>query len=655
MTDGTVIAGIPANAATDAAGNGSSASTSADNTVTYDGTAPTVTINQATGQADPTNGSPINFTVVFSEPVSDFATGDVTLSGTAGATTATVTGSGSTYNVAVSGMTGNGTVIAAIAASAAHDAAGNGNTASTSTDNAVIYDATGPSASSVAVSPDPATAPPTVTASVSDAATGGSNITNAEFLVDSVGANGSGTAMNASDGSFSSATEEGVTATLSSGAFSALTLGSHTIYVHGKDAAGNWGATASATFTKQATTTFTADPAEGTFGGTVNLKATLTSGGSELSGKTVSFKLNGTSAGSATTDSSGVAELNNASLSGINAGTYATGVEAGFAGETNYVASNGSAQLKVNKATPAFSALAGPTIVYGGTPTALSGTIQAGSLVPPGNVSITVNGVTQSVSINSSTGNFSSSFTTGSLGVAGPPYTIAYKYDGDTNFNAVGPDTSKSLTVTKRPITVTADGKSKVYGDSDPALTYQITSGSLQNSDSFTGSLTRAAGEDVGAHAIQQGTLALSANYDLTFAGADLTINKRAVTVTADAKSKTYGAGDPALTYQITSGSLAFSDAFTGALTRAAGEDVGTHAIQQGTLALSVNYDLTFAGANLTIDRRAMTVTAEAKSKTYGDADPGLTYQITGGSLAFSDAFTGALTRDAGENSSYDA
>ena len=31
------------------------------------------------GQADPTNGSPINFTVVFSEPVTGFATGDVTL------------------------------------------------------------------------------------------------------------------------------------------------------------------------------------------------------------------------------------------------------------------------------------------------------------------------------------------------------------------------------------------------------------------------------------------------------------------------------------------------------------------------------------------------------------------------------------------------
>ena len=40
-----------------------------DQTYTLDNTAPTVTINQAAGQSDPTNGSPINFTVVFSEAV----------------------------------------------------------------------------------------------------------------------------------------------------------------------------------------------------------------------------------------------------------------------------------------------------------------------------------------------------------------------------------------------------------------------------------------------------------------------------------------------------------------------------------------------------------------------------------------------------------
>ena len=45
---------------------------------------PAVTIDQAASQADPTNSSPINFTVVFSKAVDDFATGNVTLSGSAG-------------------------------------------------------------------------------------------------------------------------------------------------------------------------------------------------------------------------------------------------------------------------------------------------------------------------------------------------------------------------------------------------------------------------------------------------------------------------------------------------------------------------------------------------------------------------------------------
>ncbi len=109
-----------------------------------DTTAPTVTINQAAGQADPTGAGPINFTVVFNEAVSGFGNSDVTLGGTAGANTAVVTGGPSTYNVAVSGMTGSGTVTATIAASRAADAAGNGNSAATSTDNSVTYEALRP-------------------------------------------------------------------------------------------------------------------------------------------------------------------------------------------------------------------------------------------------------------------------------------------------------------------------------------------------------------------------------------------------------------------------------------------------------------------------------------------------------------------------------
>src|SRR5512139_2722471 len=105
---------------------------------------PTVTIDQAAGQADPTNGTTINFTVVFSESVTGFGElGDVTLSGSAGATVAFITGSGATYNVAVSGMTSSGTVIASIPAGVATGSGGS-NLASTSTDNTVTWDNVAP-------------------------------------------------------------------------------------------------------------------------------------------------------------------------------------------------------------------------------------------------------------------------------------------------------------------------------------------------------------------------------------------------------------------------------------------------------------------------------------------------------------------------------
>jgi hypothetical protein len=106
-----------------------------------DDTRPTVTINQKTDQVDPATSGPIRFTVVFSEPMYGFNGTDVSFTGStaAGALTATVTGSGTTYEVAVSGMSGTGTVKVAIPAGKAQDAACNPNEASTSTDNTVSY------------------------------------------------------------------------------------------------------------------------------------------------------------------------------------------------------------------------------------------------------------------------------------------------------------------------------------------------------------------------------------------------------------------------------------------------------------------------------------------------------------------------------------
>lgn len=102
---------------------------------------PTVIINQAAGQPDPTSSSPVNFTLIFSESVTGFGdrSSDVMLSGTAGATGAISTGSGTTYNIAVSGMMQSGTVVVDIPAGAAQDLAGNDSVASTSADNVVTY------------------------------------------------------------------------------------------------------------------------------------------------------------------------------------------------------------------------------------------------------------------------------------------------------------------------------------------------------------------------------------------------------------------------------------------------------------------------------------------------------------------------------------
>ena len=246
-------------------------------------------------------------------------------------------------------------------------------------------------------------------------------------------------------------------------------------------------------------------------------------------------------------------------------------------------------------------------------------------------------GASTACTVNSTTGALTITSGTGTC-------SITATRAGDANYNPSSPSAPASVTISSAPITVKADTKSKEYGAADPELTYKVTAGSLVSGDSFTGSLARVAGESVGSYAIQQGTLSAGSNYTLTFVPANLTINARPVTVTADAKSKTYGDDDPALTY---TGTLHGTDSFTGNLTREAGENVGSYAIQQGTLSAGSNYTLTFVPANLTINARPVTVTADAKSKTYGDDDPALTYT---GTLHGTDSFTGSLERVAGEN-----
>src|SRR5207244_87054 len=170
-----------------------------------------------------------------------------------------------------------------------------------------------------------------------------------------------------------------------------------------------------------------------------------------------------------------------------------------------------------------------------------------------------------------------------------------------------------ALTITPKSVTVTADDQSKVYGNSDPSFTFQVAG--LESGDHLSGVTCGVAGTHVNAGAYDI-TCAGNTNtdYDASYVGGTYTIKVRPVTVAADPQTRVYGDADPDLTYHLSAGTLAYSDAFSGSLVRAAGEDVGPYAITQGSLTAGTNYDLTFVGANLTVTTRPVTITAAAKS-----------------------------------------
>ncbi|MDB6025515.1 MAG: non-specific endonuclease, partial [Verrucomicrobiales bacterium] len=177
-----------------------------------------------------------------------------------------------------------------------------------------------------------------------------------------------------------------------------------------------------------------------------------------------------------------------------------------------------------------------------------------------------------------------------------------------------------SLVVNKKLLTVTAEDKSKVYGNANPEFTVSYagfitgdSTASLTTLPTATSTATSSTG--IGSQAITASGGA-AANYSFSYVEGSLTITVRPITVTADAKNKAFGQTDPTLTYQVTTGSLAGTDAFAGALTRAPGEEPASYAIQQGSLTAGGNYNLTFVSANLTIAGSVPTIVSEAVSRT---------------------------------------
>src|SRR6202008_4822150 len=236
------------------------------------------------------------------------------------------------------------------------------------------------------------------------------------------------------------------------------------------------------------------------------------------------------------------------------------------------------------------------------------------------------------------------------------PYIVQAVYNPGAGF--LTSNGSSTLTINKRAIEVTADtGQFKTYGDADPTFTYSITSGSLVAPDAFTGALSRVAGENAGLYAITIGTLAINDgnggnNYTLTFVSKNFEIKKRAATWTTNAASKTYGDADPSPLTTGSGSNFVAADNVTATYSRVAGENASpptyhiTATLSATPLSALDNYIITNAGAEFTINKRPLQVTATAgQFKIYGAADPTFAYTITSGTLAFSNTFTGSLSR----------
>ncbi|MGG5576277.1 MBG domain-containing protein [Myroides sp. C15-4] len=234
----------------------------------------------------------------------------------------------------------------------------------------------------------------------------------------------------------------------------------------------------------------------------------------------------------------------------------------------------------------------------------------------------------------------------GTLNV-GPNYTV--------NF------TGDDFTIKHAKLIITVAPKTKVYGQADPALTFEAEG--FKNDDTvenlLVGNLVRAAGENAATYAINQGSLAVTnPNYELIYNGNDFSITPALLSVYPEAdRTKVYGQTDPVVSFEITG--FQFNDTrasvVSGTIERLGSENVGSYFYGVGTLQTTpANY--TFAIANqsrFSITPAPVSVHVTANQyKTYGQVDPILTFTVEGlqlGDFALS-SFVGRLEREPGED-----
>ena len=191
-------------------------------------------------------------------------------------------------------------------------------------------------------------------------------------------------------------------------------------------------------------------------------------------------------------------------------------------------------------------------------------------------------------------------------------YTVQYKVVGDATHTDTAPQTCQMVMISPKFLTMdnlTPTGStSKVYdGTTNSSITVGVKAGVLFGSDTLTitGTAVYNSANVNEANTITFTPDAITGNYELvpgvlTITGASIT--PRDLTVTPNAgQSKKFGAADPTL-HSTNSGRVTGQiPDFSGALSRAEGEDVGQYDITLGTLALIDHFSSGFKASNYTL------------------------------------------------------
>jgi hypothetical protein len=245
-----------------------------------------------------------------------------------------------------------------------------------------------------------------------------------------------------------------------------------------------------------APTALSVSTATGTYGGTTNLSATLTSGGIPIAGESVDFHIGATDLGTVITNVNGEADLNNVSLAGLNAGTYIGDVTAAFAGDTNFDPSAGADDLTVSQAQSSVSTAvddSATTGAWGNTEVTGAAALDTASVSSPGSPGATVtyswfdNGACSGLAATAQTvtydsGSVPASAATTALGAGTYSYLVAYS--GDANY-ASAAGTCQQFTVL--PATAQVAG---VVNDDATGLSWsgsEVTGASAQETGTVTG------------------------------------------------------------------------------------------------------------------------------------------------------------------------